>query len=127
MFVEPTLMAPALRVGTGRAPRRVSSPLSTGSTDIQILVLLVPVGAPVRFLVVSVTPIVAPAPVDAGAPRLLILRSGFSLNAAVQDLSASSVTTPSAQSASPDQPPKTQGASAVGVSVTTVPTSKLFT
>ena len=107
--MEPALAVAGLRDGTGRAPRRVSPPPRTASVDSQNFVLLVPgkAGPPVRFLVVSVTMIVMPAPVDRGAARLITLKSGFLLKLAVQVLSASSVTTPSAQSASPDQPPNT--------------------
>src|SRR5215471_16240052 len=108
-LVDPTLEVPGLSEGTGRVPRSVSPPSSTLSLDNQIFVLLVPgyAGPPARFFVVSVTLIVAPAPADAGAERAVTDRSGFLLKAAVQVLSASIVTTPSAQSASPDQPPKT--------------------
>ena len=120
---------PGLRDGTGRVPRRVSPPSSTASVDSQIFVLLVPgkAGPPVRFLVVSVTVIVRPAPVDAGAPRAVTVRSGFLLNAAVQVLSASSVTSPSAQSASPDHPPKTEVAPGAGGERHDGSASKLFT
>src|SRR5262245_20815925 len=128
-FVEPALEIPGLSDGTARVPRSVSPPSRTPSLDSQIFVLLVPgyAGPPVRFFVVSVTLIVAPAPAEAGAVRAETVRSGFVLKAAVQALSASIVTTPSAQSASPDQPPKTYVAPGAGVSVTTVPVSKLFT
>src|SRR6185436_16519380 len=120
---------PGLRDGTGRAPRSVSPPPRTASVDSQNFVLLVPgnAGPPVRFLVVSVTVIVWPAPLDAGAPRTETVKSGFLLNVAVQVLSASSVTTPSAQSGWPDHPPKTAAATGVGVRFTTVPPLKLFT
>src|SRR5262245_23956681 len=108
-FVEPALEMPGLSDGTARVPRSVSPPSRRPSLDSQIFVLVVPgnAGPPVRFLVVSVTEIVAPAPVDAGAPRTETVKSGLLLKAAVQVLSASIVTTPSAQSGSPDQPPKT--------------------
>ena len=87
-LVAPVLKARGLSDGTGRVPRKVSPASSTASVDSQIFVLLVPgnAGPPERFLVVSVTEIVAPAPEDAGAVRAETVRSGLLLKAALQAL-----------------------------------------
>ena len=57
----------------------------------------------------------------AGALKVIVWFAGAMLNAALQVTSASIVTTPSEQSASPAQPSKLEPPAAVAVSVTTVP------
>ena len=67
--------------------------------------------------------VTVPPPVPLRVTVRLLVGAVLASNVAVQLRSASMVTLPSLQSPSPVQPAKTEPASEVGVSVTTVPSS----
>jgi hypothetical protein len=80
---------------------------------------------PIRYVALHVPPQEMPpgslVTVPPPLPVLLTVSTAEPTNVAVQDLAAVIVTTPSAQSASPDHPVNVEPPAADAVSVTTVP------